>query len=439
MRKKVILVGGGFAGLYAAQALRRAPVDVTLIDRRNFHLFQPLLYQVATGGLSPADIASPLRGVLARQENAKVVQGAVTGLDAIHRQVLVGEAALEYDFLIVATGSKHHYFGNDRWQSVAPGLKTVEDALAMRRRILSAFERAEVERDPRRREALLTFVVVGGGPTGVELAGAIGELANHTLRNNFRSIDPADAKILLIEATGRILPVYPASLSDKAQRSLERLGVTVTTNRLVKDISPDHVLLEGPTGEQQLPTQTVLWAAGVTASSFGEKVAAATSSTTDRQGRILVNPDLSIPGFPEIFVCGDLAHFKQNEQPLPGLAPVAMQQGAYVARRIGRQLRGKETPPFRYRDWGTMAVIGRASAVAQLGRLRLHGYLAWLVWLFIHLINLVEFENRILVLIQWGWNYFTRNRSARLITNDQSTERNPRKRESPSATASAAT
>lgn len=419
-KQHVVIVGGGFAGLYATQSLKRVPVDVTLVDRRNFHLFQPLLYQVATGGLSPADIASPLRGILRRQKNVRVLQGEVTDVNLDGRQLRIGDEQLKFDVLIVATGATHHYFGNEGWRKHAPGLKTIEDALDIRRRIFSAFERAELERDQRRRESLLTFVVVGGGPTGVELAGAVSELAHHTLLDNFRSIDPASAKILLVEAADRILPPYNSASSSHAKRSLEKLGVTVITGAMVKDVTGQSVTL-GSDGETEvIESQTILWGAGVKGSPLGECLAQQTGAELDRQGRISVQPDLSLPGHPDVFVIGDLARFAhQTDNPLPGVAPVAMQQGRYVATLLAKRLRGREYRPFRYRDLGSMAVIGRAAAVAELGRVRFHGFVAWLMWLFIHLINLVEFENRLLVVLQWGWNYFTRNRSARLITNDR--------------------
>ena len=415
---KVVIIGGGFAGLNVARGLRRAPVSITLIDRRNFHLFQPLLYQVATGGLSPADIASPLRGILARQKNIRVLQGAATGIDVDASAVLVGEESIDFDYLIVATGAKHHYFGNDDWEARAPGLKTVEDALKIRKQVLSAFEEAEAEPDPTRRDSLLTFVVVGGGPTGVELAGALGELANHTLRHDFRVIDPTQSKIVLVEGADRLLPTYAASLSQRAVDSLTKLGVTVLTNTRVTEVGDRFVTLRQEGKDKQVLTNTVLWGAGVKASSFSPKLVEATNASRDKQGRIVVSPDLSVPGHPDIFVLGDLANFEQDGRPLPGVAPVAMQQGAYVARLLRARLRGKTLPLFRYRDYGNMAVIGRAAAVAEIGKLRFHGFWAWLMWLFIHLINLVEYKSRVLVLIQWGWSYFTRNRSARLITFD---------------------
>jgi NADH dehydrogenase len=422
---QVVIVGGGFAGLNAAQFLRRARVQVTLIDRRNFHLFQPLLYQVATGGLSPADIASPLRAVLSRQRNVRVVHGEVTGFDAGRREVQLGEDRIAYDTLIVATGARHHYFGNSDWEQFAPGLKSIEDAIAIRRRVFTAFERAEQETDDAVRRQMMTFVVVGGGPTGVELAGAIGELANHTLRNDFRSIDTTQATVLLLEGSERILPTYPIHLSEKATASLESLGVTVCANAFVTQIQPDHVMISVDGRDERIATRTVLWGAGVRASSLGMSLAEATGAQTDRQGRVIVQPDLSIPGHPEILVLGDLAHFQnQDGDPLPGVAPVAMQQGRYAARRIKRTLQGKTSPPFHYKDRGSMAVIGRSAAVAQIGKFQMHGFPAWLVWLFVHLINLVEFQNRVLVLAQWAWNYLTRNRSARLITEQPNPTRN---------------
>ena len=415
-RKQVLIVGGGFAGLAAAQTLSRTPVDITLVDRRNFHLFQPLLYQVATGGLSPADIASPLRGVLSGQINVRVNQGEATDIDPTLQTVTVDGKPFHYDYLLVATGAKHHYFGNDHWEQSAPGLKTVEDALEIRRRVLSAFEQAELEQDPERREALITFVVVGGGPTGVELAGALGELAHHTLRNDFRTLDTSAAKILLVEGADRLLQNYTPKSSQHAAESLERLGVTVLTETQVQDVKPGRVKIVLRDGEQMIRAETILWGAGVRASTFGRRLASATDAKSDRLGRIEVERDLSVPGYPNVFVLGDLAHFEQDGQPVPGVAPAAMQQGKYVANLIRRRLKGKLTRPFRYKDHGSMAVIGRAAAVAELGSLKLRGYVAWLIWLFIHLINLVEFRSRILVLIQWGWSYFTRNRSARLIT-----------------------
>jgi NADH dehydrogenase len=415
----VVIVGGGFGGLYAAKKLRRAPVRVTLLDRRNFHLFQPLLYQVATGGLSPANIAAPLRAVLRWQKNVQVLLAEVVDVDVANRRVHLSDGTMDYDTLIVATGARHHYFGNDHWENLAPGLKTIEDATEIRRRILLAFEAAEREPDPDKRRAWMTFVVVGAGPTGVELAGTLGELAHHTLRGNFQSIDPKDAQILLIEGTDRVLPPYVPKLSAKAAAALARLGVTVRTNTVVTDIQPDEVTLRRGDTKECIATHTVLWAAGVQASPLGSRLAQATGAALDRAGRVIVQPDLSLPGHPEIFVIGDLAHYShQTGKPLPGVAPVAIQQGRHVADLIQRRLGGKTLPPFRYKDYGSMATIGRAAAVADFGWLRISGFLAWLAWLFVHLMYLIEFGNRILVLMQWAGNYMTRNRSARLITGE---------------------
>jgi NADH:quinone reductase (non-electrogenic) len=417
---RVVIIGGGFGGLYAAKALKRAPVHVTLIDRRNFHLFQPLLYQVATGALSPGDIASPLRGVLKRQRNTDVWLGEVTDIEPTERRVVLSDGALPYDTLIVATGASHHYFGHDQWAAWAPGLKTIEDATEMRRRILLAFEAAERELDPQARRAWLTFVIVGAGPTGVELAGALAEIARHTLKRDFRTVNPADAHILLAEGTERVLPPYPPVLSAKAAARLARIGVTVQTRAQVTGVQADSVTIQCDGTAQRVMTHTVLWAAGVQASPLGGILAARTGARLDRAGRVIVEADCAVPGQPNIFVIGDLACYThQTGQPLPGIAPVAMQQGRYVAALIQRRLRGQPAPPFRYHDHGMMAVIGRNAAVADLaGRLRFGGFLAWLAWLFIHLMYLVEFDNRLLVLVQWAWNYFTWNRGARLITGE---------------------
>jgi NADH dehydrogenase len=420
-RHHVVILGGGFAGLRAAQALSRVPVRITLVDRRNFHLFQPLLYQVATGGLSPANIASPLRTILKRYPNAQVLLAEVCGLDAAHRRIRLHDGAeLAYDTLLVAMGAGHHYFGKADWARLAPGLKTVEDATEIRQRILVAFEQAEREADPDRRRGLLTFVIVGAGPTGVELAGALAEIARDTLRREFRSIDPSQARILLVEASDRVLPPYPPDLSAKAAASLTRLGIQLRTGTRVTEIRPDAVVLRRGEVVETVPATTVLWAAGVQASGFGQVVSAATGAALDRAGRVVVNADLTVPGHPEILVLGDLAHLEQDAgQPLPGVAPVAIQQGKYAARLVADRLRGARTAPFRYRDYGTMATIGRHAAVAEVAGLRFSGYLAWLMWLFIHLMQLVEFENRLLVFVQWAWNYVSFNRSARLITGFQ--------------------
>jgi NADH:ubiquinone reductase (H+-translocating) len=421
-KHRVVIIGGGFGGLYAAQRLKNAPVEATLIDRRNFHLFQPLLYQVATGWLSPANIAATLRATLKRQRNIRVLLAEATGIEAASRRVLLNTGSIDYDTLIVATGSRHHYFGNDHWEALAPSLKTVEDATEIRRRIFSAFEAAERDATSEHLQGLLTFVIVGGGPTGVELAGALGEIANDTLKNDFRHIDPAKARILLIEAGERILPTYPPELSHRAEIALQRLGVTIQTHTSVIDIQPTHVTVKRGDAVETIPCQTVIWAAGVQASALGKAVAQATGAKLDRSGRIVVEPDLSVPGYPEIFVIGDLANYShQTGNPLPGTAPVAMQQGRYVAELIRSRLAGKPPPSFYYRDRGNMAIIGRASAVADLGKLKFSGFIAWLAWLFVHLMNLVEFENKVLVLVQWGWYYFSRNRAARLITGDTAT------------------
>ncbi|MFI5366748.1 MAG: NAD(P)/FAD-dependent oxidoreductase [Candidatus Binatia bacterium] len=416
----VVIIGGGFGGLYAAQALKRAPVQVTLVDRRNFHLFQPLLYQVATGALSPANIAAPLRAILKRQKNTDVLLAEVTDIDVAGRRVILSDGAVGYDTLIVAAGVRHHYFGNEQWAALAPGLKTIEDATEIRRRILLAFEAAEREPDPNLRCAWLTFVIVGAGPTGLELAGALGEIAMHTLREDFRAINPAEARIILVEAADRVLPPYPPVLSAKAARAVGRLGVSVQTGATITAIDTDGVTVRTGVCEERIPTRTVLWAAGVQASPLGGILQERAGATVDRAGRVIVEPDLSVAGHPEIFVIGDLAHFEHRTgSPLPGVAPVAMQQGRYVAAVIQQRLQRERTTPFRYHDRGSMATIGRGVAVADLfGRWRFNGVLAWLAWLFIHLMYLVEFDNRLLVLMQWAWNYLTWNRGARLITGE---------------------
>jgi NADH dehydrogenase len=416
---RVVIVGGGFGGLYTARHLRRAPVEVTLLDRRNFHLFQPLLYQVATGGLSPANIASPLRAVLKNQQNARVQLAEVVDVDVPGRRVMLNDGSVPYDTLVVAAGARHHYFGHPEWEKLAPGLKTIEDATDMRRRILLAFEAAEREPDPRQRQAWLTFVLVGAGPTGVELAGAVGELAHHTLRRNFRAINPASARVLLLEGTDRVLPPYPPDLSARAAAQLADLGVTVRPNAIVTEVRPDGVTVREGTRTEVIPARTILWAAGVDASPLAKALAKATGAALDRAGRVAVQPDLTLPGHPEIFAIGDMTNFShQGGKPLPGVATVAMQQARYVADLIQKRLRGETPPPFAYHDPGSMAVIGRAAAVAMVGRWHFSGYVAWLMWLFIHLINLIQFENRVQVLLQWAWAYATRNRAARLITGE---------------------
>jgi NADH:ubiquinone reductase (H+-translocating) len=416
---RIVIIGGGFGGLEAARRLRHAPVELTLVDRRNFHLFQPLLYQVAIGGLSPANIAAPLRGVLKRQKNVRVLLAEVVDFDVADHRVVLRDGAVEYDTLIVAAGVRHHYFGHPEWEAIAPGLKTVEDATAIRRRILLAFEEAERTTDPATQQALMTFVIVGAGPTGVELAGAIGELAHHTLRQNFRSIDPAKARILLVEGADRVLPPFTPKMSAKAEKALGRLGVTVRAKTLVTDVQRDSVTVKCGESTERIPTHTVLWAAGVQGSPLGKALAAATGVSLDRAGRVKVEPDLSVPNHPNIFVIGDLAYFEDEiGQPLPGVAPVAIQQGRYVTKLISKRLRNEALSPFQYKDPGKLATIGRNAAVAEFGRIRLSGWFAWCAWLFIHLMNIVHFENRVLVLAQWAWNYWTRNRSARLITGE---------------------
>ncbi len=417
---RIVIIGGGFGGLCAAQSMKNLPVQVTLIDRRNFHLFQPLLYQVATGWLSPANIASTLRAVLRYQKNAQVLLAEVTDIDAERRKVIFAGGELGYDTLIVATGSSHHYFGHDDWEKFAPGLKTIEDATEMRRRIFSAFESAERETDAAKIRAWLTFTIVGGGPTGVELAGALADIANKTLTHDFRSIDPADARILIVEASDRILSTYPEDLSSKAQSFLNNLGVSVQTRTAVTDIRPGQVAVRRGEIYETIPCQTVLWAAGVRASHLGAALARCGVATLDRGGRVIVQNDFSIADHPEIFVIGDLASYTPGGgKPLPGIAPVAQQAGRYVAKVIGARLTGKTLPRFKYRDRGSMAIVGRATAIADLAGVHLAGFTAWLAWLFVHLMQLVEFENRVLVLVQWGWFYFRRSRAARLITGDK--------------------
>lgn len=416
---RVVIVGGGFGGLYAAKELGKSAAQVTLIDKRNFHLFQPLLYQVATGTLSPADISSPLRGILSKYRNVKVLMDEVTDLDPARQKVVLKNREVDYDTLIVATGVSHHYFGNDQWKSTAPGLKTVEDALEMRRRIFVAFEAAEKETDPEKRKAWLTFVIVGGGPTGVELAGAIAELAFNTLKADFRNIDTTEARILLIEGMDRVLPPYPPELSEKAAQALARLGVTVQTKSMVTNIDDDIVTVKQGDEVQQIPAQTILWAAGVKASALGKVLEQRTGASLDRVGRVMVEPDLSIPGHPNILVVGDLAHYAhQGDKPLPGVAPVAVQQGKYVAKLIQQRLKGETVPTFHYDDAGSLAVIGQNEAVVTLRSMKFTGAIAWFIWIFAHIYYLIEFDNKLIVMIQWGWNYFTRNRGARLITGE---------------------
>jgi len=423
--QRVVVIGGGFGGLYAARELGRDErVDLTLVDRRNFHLFQPLLYQVATGALAPGEIAQPLRSILRRQRNTTVLLGEAIGIDVEGRRVLLSDGGpIEYDSLIVATGARFSYFGHDEWAAHAPGLKSVDDATEIRRRILIAFEAAEREADAERRAEWMTFVVVGGGPTGAELAGALGEISTDTLRRDFRSINTPDARIILVEAMDRVLPLYPADRSRSARRQLERLGVTVRTGTRVVHVD-DRCVRVAPTAggpEETIPARTVLWAAGVLASSFARSVADATGAEMDRSGRVIVGPDLTIPGHPEIFVLGDAAVQPwKRDRPVPGVAQGAIQPGRYAARTIRRRLSGEPTPPFRYRDRGDVAVIGRLSGVTNIGWLgpfgRQGGFIAWLLWLGIHIFYLIGFANRIVVVTRWAWSFFTHGRGSRLIT-----------------------
>ncbi|MBD3257517.1 NAD(P)-binding protein [candidate division GN15 bacterium] len=420
---RIVIVGGGFGGLWAARRLRGADAEVVLIDRQNYHLFQPLLYQVATGGLSPADIASPFRNVLSKQHNARVILGNVTGIDHDNQQVLLDDGRLDFDSLIIATGSKEHYFSHPEWQDHVFGLKGIEDALSFRRQLYGAFERAEKTSDPFERDRLLTFVICGGGPTGVEMAGAIGEVARSTLPKCYRVLDTTDIRIILVEFMDQVLPSFPRSLAEAARGSLERLGVDVRTGTMVTDIDPEGAIVkvadqdEPSNHEVRIPASTVMWAAGVRSTAIGEALVGDDSSLLDKKGRVHVANDLSVPGRPNVFVIGDLANFShQTGDPLPGVASVAMSQGKHVAKLIRRRLQGKDTKPYHYRDKGQLAVIGRASAVADLGKLKLSGYPAWLIWLFVHLMYLVEYENRLLVFIQWAWDYFTRKPGAQLIT-----------------------
>src|SRR5579872_7060070 len=415
-KHRVLILGGGFGGLYAAKALKRAPVQVTLLDRRNFHLFQPLLYQVATGSLSPGEIASPLRAVFRRQANTQVLLGEAIDLDLERRRVILFDGEIAYDSLIVATGSGDYYFGHDEWKQSAPGLKSIEEATAIRHKILFAFEAAEREHEPQKRREWLTFVLVGAGPTGVELAGALGEIAHDTLRRDFRSIDPAEAVILLLEGGPRVLPTYPADLSQKAEASLVHLGVTPRTKVLVTQVDATGVDVKTSAGMERIDARTVIWSAGVRASSFGEVLERRARAERDRAGRVILNPDLTLPGHPEIFVVGDLAHVEQDGKLLPGVAQVAIQGGGYAAKVIERRLKGETLPPFHYVDKGSLAVIGRAAAVADIRGFHISGLLAWFTWLFVHLMYLVEFSNRVLVFIHWGFLYLTYNRGARLIT-----------------------
>jgi len=414
-KPRVVIVGAGFGGLLAARTLARYPVQITLVDRQNFHIFQPLLYQVATAGLSPDEIAAPIRWIMRSQRSVEVLMSEVRDFDLSRRVVKLEDGEVEYDYLIVAAGASHAYFGHDEWEPFAPGLKTIEDALEIRRRVLLGFELAERQPassdDKDREHAQLNFVVVGGGPTGVELAGTLAEISRQVLANEFRSIDPKRTRVVLLEGGPRVLPAYPEDLSHSAEEQLRHLGVEVQTSALVTQVARGSVHI----GESKLPATVILWAAGVAASPLGKKLGA----PVDRAGRVLVNPDLSIPGHPEVFVVGDLAALKdENGKWLPGVAPVAMQEGKATAHNIGNELRGEPRENFHYRNKGSLATIGRAAAVADFGKIHVSGFLAWLSWLFIHIFFLVGFRSRLIVLIQWAWSYLTYERGAWLITGD---------------------
>jgi NADH dehydrogenase len=404
----VVILGGGFGGLSAARALRKAPVRVTLLDRRNHHLFQPLLYQVATAALNPSEIAVPIRHILSRQRNVTVLMAEVTAVDAAAKNLVLADGECSYDYLVIATGATHSYFGRDDWAPYATGLKTIEDALEIRRRVLIAFEQAEREKDPAKRKAWLTFVIVGGGPTGVELAGALSEISKHALARDFRAIDPTSAKIILLQGGDRILPTFPPVLSEKAMKHLKDLDVDVRVNARVTAIDADNVHI----GAEAICTRTALWAAGVAASGIAKTLGA----PLDSAGRVEVTPDLTVPGRNEIYVVGDLASLKQNGQPLPGVAPVAMQGGRHAAKNIRHAVGGEPLEPFVYKDKGSLAVIGRGSGVAAFPKSNWSGFIAWWAWLLVHIFFLIGFRNRVIVLLQWSWAYATWQRGARLIT-----------------------
>ena len=407
----IVIIGGGFGGLYAARALKQAPAQIVLTDRRNHHVFQPLLYQVAMAALSPGDIASPIRWILRRQKNVEVLLAEARAIDVATKRVMLTDGELSYDFLIVAAGATHAYFGHDDWPQRAPGLKTLDDALEMRRRVLLAFERAEREPDAERRRALLTFVLVGGGPTGVELAGALAEISRHSLARDFRHFDPGSARIILIEAGPTVLSTFPLPLSQAARRDLERLGVEVMTGAAVTDVQAGAVVVGG----KRIEAATILWAAGVAAS----PLAATLGAPLDRAGRVFVNPDLTIEGHTEVFVIGDLAVLAgEDGKPLPGVAQVAIQMGKHAAHNIMRALEGQPYRPFKYKNLGNMATIGRASAVAEFPSFTMKGLPAWLAWLFVHILNLIGFRNRLVVMVQWAWAYVTYQRGIRLITGE---------------------
>jgi NADH dehydrogenase len=404
----VVIVGAGFGGLYAAKSLKSANVAVTVVDRRNHHLFQPLLYQVATAALSPGDIAYPIRTIVRRQKNTNVLLAEVTAIDPTQRKVILRDGELSYDFLVLAPGATDAYFGHDEWREAAPGLKSLEEALEIRRRILLTFEKAEREPDSVRRQALMTFVIVGAGPTGVELAGAIAEIARSVMVHEFRAIDPRDARVILVEAGERILPTFPPDLSAEAEKSLRSIGVEVWTKFRVTHIEGDYVML----GTQRIDAATTLWAAGVQASPLGRSLGV----PLERFGRVIVRQDLTVPGYPEIFVIGDLAAFEHRGKMLPGVAPVAIQQGRQAAENIQRACRGEPYEHFRYRNKGNMATIGRAAAIANFGKIKIWGFAAWITWLFVHILYLIGFRNRVVVMFNWAWSYFRYKRAARLIT-----------------------
>ncbi len=416
----VVIIGGGFGGLETARSLRKSNVQVTLVDRHNYHLFQPLLYQVATGGLSPANIATPLRSIFRRQANCEVLLAEVKDFDLDEKRLVLADGELKYDHLVVAAGATHSYFGHEEWASVAPGLKTLQDATSIRRKVFLAFEAAERERDPKIREQMMTFVVVGGGPTGVELAGALSEIARHTIRNDFRHIHPEDARIVIVEAAEHVLAHYPEDLCKRAAKSIRDLGIEIHTKTRVTKVTEDEVYLSSEESDQVIGTQTVLWAAGVHGSPLGSRLATACGIETDRAGRVSVTNMMNVEGQNDIFVIGDLANCTDGDGVrMPGLAPVAIQQGQYVAKKIVASLSGTQmNEPFVYRDRGTMATIGRAKAVVQVGKRESVGFIAWLMWLVVHLLQIVQFQNRLLILFQWGWNYLTFSRSARIITGD---------------------
>ena len=409
MTPRIVIIGGGFGGLYAARSLKDAEAEITLVDQHNYHLFQPLLYQVATAALNPSDIAAPIRAILRHQKNVSVILGRAVAVDTDRKVVQLADGELPYDFLVIATGATHSYFNNPEWERHAPGLKTIDDALEIRRRVLIAFEAAEREADPVKQHEWLTFVIVGGGPTGVELAGALSEIARQTMVRDFRRIRSDSARVILVEGRDRVLPPYPAALSASAQRQLEKLGVEVITSGVASEVSDHDVRL----GDRVIPTRTVLWAAGVQ----GSPLAKSLNVPLDRAGRVLVESDLTIPGHKDVFVIGDLAAVQQRDGTfVPGVAPAAIQEGQHVAYNLDRALEGQPLRAFRYRDKGSLATIGRAAAVADFGKFRMSGFLAWLAWLAIHIFFLIGFRNRFLVITQWAWAYVTYQRGARLIT-----------------------